>query len=84
MSERTDLLYKLQAADFVAYDLLLYLDTHPCCQSTLTLYNEKVKEAKALRKEYESKYGPITAAASSQTTPWQWIQNPWVWEKSSN
>lgn len=81
MSERSDLLYKLQAADFAAYDLLLYLDTHPCCQSALTLYHEKVKEAKKLREEYESKYGPITAISSSKDTPWQWIQSPWVWER---
>lgn len=84
MTDRQDLLYRLQAADFAAYDLLLYLDTHPCCQSTLSLYKEKVNEAKALRNEYESKYGPITATSSSKTTPWQWIQNPWVWERSSN
>lgn len=81
MSERTDLLYKLQAADFAAYDLLLYLDTHPCCQGALALYREKVKEAKALRDEYEATYGPITATSSSKNTPWQWIQNPWVWER---
>lgn len=81
MSERTDLLKKVQAADFACYDLLLYLDTHPCCQATLNLYKEKVTEAKALREEYESLYGPLTAAASSKNTPWQWIQNPQVWER---
>jgi spore coat protein JB len=81
MSERTDLLYRLQAADFAAYDLMLYLDTHPCCKSALELYREKVNEAASLRKEYEAKYGPITATASSKKTPWQWIQNPWVWER---
>lgn len=81
MSEKQDLLYRLQAADFAAYDLLLYLDTHPCCQATLSLYKEKVKEAAALREEYESKYGPIMATSSSKNTPWQWIQNPWVWER---
>lgn len=82
MSNRTDLLYRVQAADFAAYDLLLYLDTHPCCQTALSLYHEKVREAKALREEYEEKYGPITAASSSSKIPWQWIQNPHVWERS--
>lgn len=82
MNNRRDLLYRLQAADFAAYDLHLYLDTHPCCQSALTLYHEKLEEAKALRKEYEKKYGPLTASASSKEIPWQWIQNPWVWERS--
>ncbi len=84
MNERTELLYRLQAADFAVYDLNLYLDTHPCCQRALALYKEKVKEAKALREEYESKYSPLTATSSPGKTPWQWIQNPWVWERSSN
>ena len=82
MDSRKELLYRLQAADFAAYDLLLYLDTHPCCQSALSLYKEKVAEAKALRTEYEEKYGPLTASSSSSQTPWQWIQNPWSWERS--
>ena len=47
-------------------------------------YKEKAKEAKKLREEYEAKYGPITATSSSSKTPWQWIQNPWVWERSNN
>lgn len=82
MDKRRELLFQLQAADFAAHDLMLYLDTHPCCQSALTLYHEKLTEAKALRKEYEEKYGPLTASSSSHQTPWQWIQNPWVWERS--
>ena len=81
MSERTDLLKKVQAADFAAYDLMLYLDTHPCCQATLDLFREKVKEAKALREQYEASYGPLTAASSSKKLPWQWIQTPHVWER---
>ena len=84
MNERRDLLYKLQAADFAAHDLMLYLDTHPCCQSALTLYHEKLREAKALREEYEKKYGPLTAQSSSTRTPWQWIENPWTWERSNS
>ncbi|MGM9551915.1 MAG: spore coat protein CotJB [Clostridia bacterium] len=83
MDSRKELLYKVQAADFAAHDLMLYLDTHPCCQSALTLYHEKHREAKELRNEYESKYGPLTAGASNERTPWQWIENPWVWERSN-
>ncbi len=81
MNERQELLFQLQAADFAAHDLMLYLDTHPCCRTALTLYHEKLAEAKALRREYEEKYGPLTASSSSTETPWQWIQNPWVWER---
>ncbi len=82
MNEKNELFRKVQAADFAAYDLLLYLDTHPCCQSALTLYKEKCDEAKALRCEYEKSYGPLTPCSSCGETPWQWIKNPWTWEKS--
>jgi spore coat protein JB len=82
MNERNELLRKLQSADFAAYDLLLYLDTHPCCQTALDAYKEKCAEAKKLREEYEEKYSPLSPCASSEDTPWQWIKNPWNWEKS--
>ncbi len=81
MNDREELLRKVQAAEFSAYDLLLYLDTHPCCQRTLDLYKEKCAEAKKLRCEFEEKYGPLTPCSSSSKTPWQWIKNPWVWDK---
>lgn len=82
MNERDELLRKVQAAEFAVYDLLLYLDTHPCCQKALTLYKEKCAEAKKLRTQYEENFGPLTPCASSPKTPWQWIKNPWVWDKS--
>ena len=78
---RKDLLLKIQEADFFLYDLQLYLDTHPRCERALKLYVASVEEAKKLRCEYESKYGPLTATASSSASPWQWSKNPWTWEK---
>lgn len=80
-ASRRELLRKVQEADFYAYDLLLYLDTHPNCMRALELYTNAVAEAKALRKEFEANYGPLTASASSDQTPWQWIENPWTWDK---
>ena len=77
---RKDLLKKVQEADFFALDLQLYLNTHPNCTRALNLYAKSVGEAKKLREVYEKKYGPLTAAASSPTVPWQWIKNPWTWE----
>ena len=80
-ASRRELLRKVQEADFYAYDLLLYLDTHPNCIRALELYTNTVAEAKALRKEYEEKYGPLTPSASRDQTPWQWIENPWTWSR---
>ncbi len=76
---RMQMLKKVQEADFTAYDLLLYLDTHPDCQTALTKYKEAVECGRKARMEYEAAYGPITASAASAAAPWQWIKNPWPW-----
>lgn len=79
-TSRRDLLKKVQEADFYALELQLYLNTHPNCERALRLYEETVKKAKVLRKEYEETYGPLTATSSSGKAPWQWSKNPWTWE----
>ena len=80
-NSRRELLRKIQEADFFAYDLQLYLNTHPRCERALELYAKTVREAKKLRKEYEEKYDPITATSTPAASPWQWSKNPWTWEK---
>lgn len=77
--ERANMLRKVQEADFMAYDLMLFLDTHPNCQTALTQYKDAVEKARTLRRRYEAAYGPLTAAASSTAAPWQWIKDPWPW-----
>ncbi|MDO4562885.1 MAG: spore coat protein CotJB [Clostridia bacterium] len=81
---KRDMLRKVQSADFTAHDIALFLDTHPCCEHALKAYKEKVAEAKAAREEYEKAYGPLTPMASASTVPWQWIENPWTWDKGAN
>ncbi len=78
-NERAKLLRKVQEADFMAYDLLLYLDTHPDCQTALSEFKEAVNKGRQYRKEFEAVYGPLSAGASSSAAPWQWIKNPWPW-----
>ena len=80
-NSRQALLKKVQEADFFALDLALYLNTHPMCERALALYKSTVREADELRREYEEKYGPLTATRSSGKTPWQWSKNPWTWDK---
>ena len=80
-NSRNELLRKIQEIDFYAYDLQLYLNTHPECERALTLYSKTIEEAKKLRNEYEATYGPLTASASIRKYPWQWSKNPWTWEK---
>ena len=81
---RQEMLRKIQEADFYAFDLQLYLNTHPDCERALNLYTQTVREAYELRKKYEEKYGPLTAMATPNKLPWQWSKNPWSWEKERN
>ena len=83
-NDRRELLRKVQEADFLALDLQLYLNTHPNCERILKLYTETVRKAKNLRKEFEEKYGPLTATETPNRLPWQWSKNPWTWEKERN
>ncbi len=81
MNERAELLKKLSAYGFAAYDWNLYLDTHPNDKDAIAMYHKMVERADELRKEYESKYGPLTASASKNMERWDWLDNPWPWEK---
>jgi len=80
---RDEMLRKLSALDFYAIDLHLYLNTHPDDAEAINKYNAVVTEANAMRKQYESMYGPLTANMASKV-PWQWIQNPWPWQYKFN
>ena len=78
---REEMLREIMAADFTAYDLQLYLDTHPCDQRTITLFNNWSRKSKMLHDRFEKIYGPLISSTYSRY-PWQWINSPWPWEKS--
>ena len=50
-TNRCDALKKVMQADFVAYELQLFLDTHPNDKYAMEKYTEAVKCAKKLREE---------------------------------
>ena len=81
MSERAALLNKLNAYSFAAYDWNLYLDTHPNDKDAIAMFRKRTDKANELRKEYEANYGPLTAAASKDMERWNWLDEPWPWEK---
>jgi len=73
------MLKEVMALDFMALELNLYLNTHPCDQRALMIFMSTVQQAKMARDNYERMYGPLTAAAS-MSFPWPWIEDPWPWE----
>ncbi len=50
------LLQRINEVSFAVNDILLYLDTHPCCQEALAFYQECAAERRKLMKEYAQCY----------------------------
>ncbi len=84
LNDKQKLMRRIQAEDFVLYETVLYLDGHPENRKALAYYQKHNAIAKSLRAEYEQKYGPLTICGNESETEWQWIKNPWPWEKEAN
>ena len=78
------LLEQIRSYNFAAYDMLLYLDTHPDDAAGFKLYRERVEKCEALKKEYEKSNGPLTAFAAAKQDSFNWIKSPWPWQKEAN
>jgi len=72
----------VQEMEFVAIELNLYLDTHPCDEGAVNDYNCAVQMLRQLKKEYVEHYGPLSnfGWGGYSRTPWQWSKGPWPWE----
>jgi spore coat protein JB len=81
---RDEMLKKLTALDFYIIDLHLYLNTHPSDKDAIMKYNAMVKEASAIRQDYQEQYGMLMAGCTPSKIPWQWIDNPWPWQYKFN
>ena len=82
-SEKPELLQQINEVGFAVDDLLLYLDTHPCCEKGMALYKEYAEKRKNLMKEYAECYGPLTIddALETNADTWKWIEQPFPWER---
>jgi len=76
------ILNRLLEMQFVAIELNLYLDTHPCDQEALNDYNCAVEILRQLKREYEECHGPLFHFGWSlnRGDEWQWAEEPWPWE----
>lgn len=80
--KQLSMLRKVQEMEFVAIELALFLDTHPCDQEALHDFNCAVELLHKYKMEYEEEFGPLLGfgmSALSQKS-WQWAQGPWPWE----
>ncbi len=71
---------RIRAVDFALYEVVLYLDVYPHSCDALETYHKLKSQREALRREYESAYGPLTAFSNESGASWDWIDKPFPWE----
>jgi spore coat protein JB len=76
-----ELLNCISEATFMLDDITLYLDTHPECQAAI----EEYEKYRILRDtsvcEYTERFGPLTRYNVNAENEWNWVDQPWPWEK---
>ncbi len=80
MSERERMLRRLSAAQFAAWELNVFLDTHPNNAEAIARYKAYKRQAEELKAQYEAKYGPLMAKNVYNELYFDWVNNPWPWE----
>lgn len=80
--QQISMLRKIQEMQFVAVELNLYLDTHPCDAEALNDFNCAVDILGQHKRVYEEIYGPLLnfGFGGHSEKPWQWVNDPWPWE----
>lgn len=76
------------ALPFAAWELRLYLDTHPDDEKALAVYRKLCASLGGCRYPCVTPQGMTAADNNSQSCPcggrWNWIDDPWPWEAEAN
>lgn len=74
---------EIDRVSFSMDELRLFLDTHPREKEALSAYRELRKKRERLLESYESLYGPMEAYRAGGSEKWNWLSQPWPWEKEA-
>lgn len=77
-------LFEIQKYNFAAYDMLLFLDTHPEDKKAFMMFKDLVEKLKKKKYEYEKEYGPLEAYNAANFDTFRWLESPWPWERKAN
>ncbi|HHZ03076.1 MAG TPA: spore coat protein CotJB [Tissierellia bacterium] len=80
LNRQQEMLLEIQKLQFAAYDLALFLDTHP--NDPVALYRHKMytDRLRQVKDEYEKEFGPMTVFSHEFGDNWRYINGPWPWE----
>lgn len=71
---------ELMALDFVAHELLLYLDTHQNDSEAFEMFKNVLSLAKEARERFVKLYGPVSRSDMQKCESFSWLKNPWPWD----
>ena len=80
MNEQELLKRKLSAEDFAAWELHLYLDTHPQDAAAKMALDGHIAKKEEFKRQYEAKYGALTGPVDFAAPTRLWLRGPWPWE----
>jgi len=82
--DRRELQWLMTAEQFAAFDIQLYLDTHPDDNVALQMLNKYQSNYEEQKKQFELLFGPLSPDNTGMSDRWMWIDNPWPWEMEAN
>jgi spore coat protein JB len=77
-------LSELQVLGFAIQELALYLDTHRDDHEALQVYQDYQKMYDHCRNVYLKEHGPMNHSQITDSSKYQWLNDPWPWEYSKN
>ncbi|MBR5515478.1 MAG: spore coat protein CotJB [Clostridia bacterium] len=66
------LLLQIQQISFAMDELRLFIDTHPCCEEAIALFNDYAEKRNELVCRYNSDVMPLSGYALEQSGMWRW------------
>lgn len=83
-NERERALLNIQKLTFASLDIGLYLDIYPNDSNAIRVFKNYNKELEKEIKNFESIYGPLESKCDTEGNEYDWIKNPWPWNKGGN
>ena len=83
-NKKDELLYIIQMHIFALKDLGLYLDINPNDNSILKEYLTIKTKLEDAKNKYQKLYGPLCQYDQINDNKWNYIDNPWPWDKGGN
>lgn len=83
MNSKRALEKEIARVSFTMDELRLFLDTHPKNREALSAFTELRKKRRELIERYEDSFGPMDGYSGGGTSEWNWLKQPWPWEKEA-